>query len=215
MARAPIVTLLIQRPGIQDTFDTIAEALDVDNARGEIADEMAEVIGAFAHFERRDWLAWGAKVMPAFAERVAKEDQAAAIEKARRSKERAESALAIEKTRRLGKVADAMRKATSSAKDALLEKRIGKEEFARRMAAAQTERDQRVSAIEAGEESEVEPQPDSEVELISSSQGTDTTLRVPRAPTKRKSDDSIGGLLVVEGRVSRFDRYPPIALTVA
>jgi hypothetical protein len=199
---------------LKDVYDRLAAALELADAREQIAAQMTEAIEAFAGFEQRDWLAWGAKLMPAFAERVAEEERVAAEEESKRkaaqaaaaAKRRAEEAaeaVAVAKTQRLAKVAEGMRSAVAAAKEDLLADRINKEEFGRRMSAAKTERDQRVSAIEAGEESEAEGL-ESEPEVFDSTQATSTTLLSVRSPTKRKSDDSLGGLRVVEGRVSDF-----------
>jgi hypothetical protein len=200
---------------LKDVYDRLAAALELADAREQIAAQMTEAIEAFAGFEQRDWLAWGAKLMPAFAERVAEEERIAAEEESRRRaaqiaagfKKRAEeaaAAVAIAKTQRLAKAAEGLRSAVAAVKEDLLAGKINKEEFGRRVAAAKTERDQRVSAIEAGEESEVEPS-ESEPEVFDSTQATSTTLLSVRPPTKRKSDDSIGGLRAVEGSVSDCD----------
>ena len=84
----------------------------------------------------------------------------------------------------------------------LLAKRINKEELARRVAQIDTEVGQRLSVLEAGEgDVAVEESQMQETTGASGAQGTsrESGLRAPKVPTKRKSDDSLGGLRVVTG----------------
>jgi hypothetical protein len=133
--------------------------------------------------------------MPALAERVAEEARVVAAEEAQRKAEESAKELEAIKAERVATVEQQTRAAMTAAKADLVARRIDKEEYSRRIASAQTERGQRLSAIERNEESEPSG---SEHEVMEA----ESALLGVKAPTKRKSDDSMAGLLPVAGKVS-------------
>jgi hypothetical protein len=173
-------------------------------------DLIEEAVVAFVGFKRRDWLSWGARIMPAYAVtaveeereeagRLAEEERARAaaeVEQDRKMAEAKEAQTLAHKTFEINEEAKAQRRAV--AQD-FIEKKIDREESNRRAAQIETARLQRLSVV-AGESKNVEGGGRPMTQESSSS-----SLQAPKAPSKRKSDDNLAGLLEVTGKVSTYD----------
>src|ERR1700690_4142168 len=171
-----------------------------------------EVVDVFDKFKHREWLAWGSKIMPELAEVVAEEEATErAAERARQvaaaeARLRAEKERFTELERRMKEVCDDGVRLRRQVGQDLLAKKIDKGEMARRIAVIDTEVEQRLSALQAASDDvAAEESQTQETTGPSGTEGTsrESGLRAPKVPTKRKSDDSLGGLRAVTGKVSR------------
>src|ERR1700690_839959 len=169
-----------------------------------------KVVDVFDKFKHREWLAWGSKIMPELAEVVAEEEAAErAAERARQvaaaeARLRAEKERFTELERRMKEVCDDGVRLRRQVGQDLLAKKIDKGEMARRIAVIDTEVEQRLSALQtASDDGAAEEK--KETTGPSGTEGTsrEAGLRAPKVPTKRKSDDSLGELRAVTGKVSR------------
>ena len=116
--------------------------------------QVEEAIAAFAGFGNKDWLEWGERIMPELAARVAIEKRDAMLDAAHARVAAFDEAVAATKARCLAAAHKQAHEQKLLAKEDLLAKRIVKEEYVRRIGLVDVELAQRVSAIEAGEESE-------------------------------------------------------------
>src|SRR6202142_2537323 len=171
-----------------------------------------KVVDVFDKFKHREWLAWGSKIMPELAEVVAEEEAAErAAERARQvaaaeARLRAEKERFTELERRMKEVCDDGVRLRRQVGQDLLAKKIDKGEMARRIAVIDTEVEQRLSALQAASDDVAAEE--SQTQGTTGPSGTEGTsresgLRAPKVPTKRKSDDSLGALRAVAGKVSR------------
>ena len=192
----------------QNDFESFADALEDVGAPASIATQVEEAIAAFAGFGNKDWLEWGERIMPELAARVAEEKREAMLDAARARAAAFDEAAAATKARRLAAANKRAHEQKLLSKEDLLAKRIVKEEYARRIGLVDIELAQRISAIEAGEESEGDGLESEERDPILTQASVSSLLEVP-VPAKRKSDDELLDLREVHGKVSA------IGITVA
>jgi hypothetical protein len=167
------------------------ELLGEPDARAGVAELVEEVVVAFADFKRRDWLSWGARIMPRYAAVAVEEER----EEDRRFVEAQKAQALAQQTLEINEEAKAQRRAV--AQD-FVEKKIDREESTRRAEQIETARLQKLSAL-AVESKKVES------EDYSMTQDSSASLQAPKAPLKRKSDDNLAGLLAVTGKVSTYE----------
>src|ERR1700690_917914 len=166
---------------------------------------LEEIVDMFDKFKHREWLAWGSKIMPELAEVVAEEEATERAAEQARQGGRAEKERFAELERRTKEVCDDGVRLRRQVGQDLLAKKIDKGEMGRRIAAIDIEVEQRLSALQAASEDvAAEASQTQETTGPSGMEGTsrESGLTAPKVPTKRKSDDSLGGLRGVMGKVS-------------
>ena len=158
-----------------------------------------EATAAFSECEKREWLSWGALIMPELAEEVRKEEEEAVRVEAERAERAAEAAAEAAR-------ADAARQATAARQTAVREatalwkrKEIDDDEYRRRVTEANVRRVQEVPRVMSGSEGDrsvamLPPVPGARKQLLrprdAPSMGGDL-LEVAKVPMKRRSSDNL------------------------